>query len=160
MWSRVHGHMSRDGKRYPTCSLRGGITSEPTAVTAHAHARRIRVCQHRHDLFSKLPIYSKKQWFDQQWKTICNIFSTAPWTCWLNWESAIAVPKTSLMYASVIQLSLCLIFIDSLHSSLWSIETVSADGRSARPARLGGHPIWWRWHGNTKSLSKVQSSDV
>ena len=40
------------------------------------------------------------------------------------------------------------------------IETVSADGRSARPARLGGHPIWWRWHGNTKSLSKVQSSDV
>ena len=39
-------------------------------------------------------------------------------------------------------------------------ETVSADGRSARPARLGGHPIWWRWHGNTKSLSKVQSSDV
>ena len=40
------------------------------------------------------------------------------------------------------------------------IETVSADGRSARPARLGGHPTWWRWHGNTKSLSKVQSSDV
>ena len=40
------------------------------------------------------------------------------------------------------------------------IETVSADGRSARPARLGGHPIWWRWHGNTKSLSKVQYSDV
>ena len=40
------------------------------------------------------------------------------------------------------------------------IETVSADGRSARPARLGGHPIWWRWHGNTKNLSKVQSSDV
>ena len=40
------------------------------------------------------------------------------------------------------------------------LETVSADGRSARPARLGVHPIWWRWHGNTKSLSKVQSSDV
>ena len=40
------------------------------------------------------------------------------------------------------------------------IETVSAGGRSARPARLGVHPIWWRWHGNTKSLSKVQSSDV
>ena len=31
---------------------------------------------------------------------------------------------------------------------------------STRPARLGVHPIWWRWHGNTKSLFKVQSSDV
>ena len=36
-----------------------------------------------------------------------------------------------------------------------NIESVSADGRSARPARLDVHPIWWRWHGNTKSLSKV-----
>ena len=38
-------------------------------------------------------------------------------------------------------------------SQCWSssIETVSAGGRSARPARLGVHPIWWRWHGNTKS---------
>ena len=43
---------------------------------------------------------------------------------------------------------------------LTTIETVSAGGRSAWPARLGIHPIWWRWHGNTKSLSKVQSSDV
>ena len=41
-----------------------------------------------------------------------------------------------------------------------TIETVSAGGRSTRPARLGVHLIWWRWHGNTKSLSKVQSSDV
>ena len=40
------------------------------------------------------------------------------------------------------------------------IETASAGGRSAWPARLGVHPIWWRWHGNTKSLSKVQSCDV
>ena len=87
-----------------------------------SRTRPSHTCQHRHDLFSKLPIYAKKQWFDQQWKTICNIFSTAPWTCWLNWESALEVPQTSLMYASVIQLSLCLIFIDSQHSSLWSIS--------------------------------------
>ena len=40
------------------------------------------------------------------------------------------------------------------------IEPVSAGGCSARPARLGVHPIWWRRHGNTKSISKVQSSDV
>ena len=49
------------------------------------------------------------------------------------------------------------------HCSGWwpkCIETVSAGGRSVRPARLGVHPIWWRWHGNTNSLSKVQSCDV
>ena len=33
-----------------------------------------------------------------------------------------------------------------------STETVSAGGRSARPPRLGVHPIWWRWQGNTKKL--------
>ena len=29
-----------------------------------------------------------------------------------------------------------------------------------KASEVGFHPIWWRWHGNTKSLSKVQSSDV
>ena len=48
------------------------------------------------------------------------------------------------------------------HKPPWinPIETISAGGRFARPAKLGVHPIWWRWHGNTKSLSKVQSCDV
>ena len=41
-----------------------------------------------------------------------------------------------------------------------SIETVSVGGRSARPARMGIHPIWWRGHGNTKNLSNLQCCDV
>ena len=41
--------------------------------------------------------------------------------------------------------------IRSWHRLILLIETVSAGGRSARPARLSVHPIWWRWHGNTES---------
>ena len=48
----------------------------------------------------------------------------------------------------------------TLQASPHPIETVSAGGRSARPTRLGVHPIWWRWHGNTKSLSNLQCCDV
>ena len=31
-----------------------------------------------------------------------------------------------------------------------STETASTGGHSARPAILGIHPVWWRWHGNMK----------
>ena len=64
-------------------------------------------------------------------------------------------------YSSLI--SLLIFFINNLYEIIdkkMHIETVSADGRSAQPARLGYHPIWWQWHGNTKSLSKVLFSDV
>ena len=56
----------------------------------------------------------------------------------------------------------CLVTISAVTTLVCSIliETVSAGGHSARPAKLGVHPIWWWWHGNTKSLSNVQSSDV
>ena len=64
---------------------------------------------------------------------------------------------------------------DAIHSAtegclqtVWSatghiqggIETVSVGGRSARPARSGVHPIWWRWHGNTKSHAILPFGDV
>ena len=40
------------------------------------------------------------------------------------------------------------------------IVTVSAGDRSARPAKLGVHPIWWRWHGNTRSHAILPFGDV
>ena len=43
--------------------------------------------------------------------------------------------------------------INNIPALVQIIETVSAGGRSARAARLGVHPIWWRWHGNTIKLS-------
>ena len=40
------------------------------------------------------------------------------------------------------------------------IETISAFRPASNPGRSNENPIWWRWHGNTKSLSNLQCCDV
>ena len=41
-----------------------------------------------------------------------------------------------------------------------TIETVSAFRPASNPGRSNENPIWWWWHGNTKSLSDLQWCDV
>ena len=42
----------------------------------------------------------------------------------------------------------------------WGYRDCKCGGCSARPVRLGIHPIWWRWHGNTKSHAILPFGDV
>ena len=40
------------------------------------------------------------------------------------------------------------------------IEPVSAFSPANNPGRANENPIWWRWHGNTKSHAILPSADV
>ena len=41
-----------------------------------------------------------------------------------------------------------------------TIEPVSAFSQANNPGRANENPIWWRWHGNTKSHAILPSADV
>ena len=49
---------------------------------------------------------------------------------------------------------------DDLQKLYSSIEPVSAFSPANNPGRANENPIWWRWHGNTKTHAILPSADV
>ena len=53
-----------------------------------------------------------------------------------------------------------ILYADVSWPSTELIEPVSAFSPANNPGRANENPIWWRWHGNTKSHAILPSVDV